>query len=55
MSRAYMMASEMHGCCYAGASAFDGGHLLVSDSCVQWSQFNGCSVYCHYKHTHYKI
>ena len=33
--------TEMHGCSYAGAAAFDGGHICVYDSCSRWSQFSG--------------
>ena len=44
-ARLAVVACEMHGNCFAGAAAFDGGHVHVSCCRVQWSQFHGfCST-----------
>jgi hypothetical protein len=40
-ARLAVVACEMHGCCFAGAAAFDGGHVHVSSCQAQWSQFHG--------------
>jgi hypothetical protein len=53
-----IVSSEMHGCRYAAAAAFEGGCITVSNSRAQWSHIygfcakdKGSSMMIHHSHT----